>query len=186
MEIGFKGITNEYLNPVLEFLYCYFMHQTVKFFEIFVFHKSVSLLDINHKRLMCEIGWYFNIFLLYIIKTNNFFSTTHVQNMVKIKFVNFLEMNHFISSTFFRISHFLAGKLNFLFLITFFTNKTKIMRFIKKLSKLNFSWDEPFYSLTFSSISHSLAGKWIFWFCKSRFWCIKSEPLVKMWHKELC
>ena len=52
--------------------------------------------------------------------------------MVEIRFVHLFEMNNFVPQHFFVMSQSLSEKLNFLFLITFFTIKTKTVRFIKK------------------------------------------------------
>ena len=71
--------------------------------------------------------------ILHVYKKNYY----SYQKMVKIKFVDLFKTNtnNFVPSHLFRISQSLSEKLNFWFLITFFTIKTKTVRFIKKWSK---------------------------------------------------
>ena len=85
--------------------------------------------------------------------------------MVKIKFLDFFEVNNFTFSTFFRILHCLTGNHCFLLvLITFSRLKQKLCVLPEngRHQICRFFYSEQFYFLTFFRISPSSARKWIF------------------------
>ena len=85
----------------------------------------------------------------------------------KSKIYRYFWNEQFCFLTFFCTSQSLSEKLNFWFLITFFTIKTKTVLLSKICQNENcrFLWDEKFYLLIFFRILHCLAGtvgqKWL-------------------------